>query len=479
MLPKRVVTLGAVLSLVILLVIEVALAPVPTISVAQAQEEYHEKEYSWIYGESNHTWKLYIPINDHEAYKSVPQSERVGESIHAFGRLITTYDPTIKSMAQEIKSRFASPADQIGYALAFVQYLPYMSDRETTPYLEYPKFPIETLVDGGGDCEDTAILFATLVLAMGYDAVLIFFFTHMGVGVAGDFSGTYYEHEGVEYFYCETTGEDWLVGEFPPVLEDEVLQLITGPSEDPLNPLAPSPSDLECSISQPVVIGELGEVTGSIDPPHSGVSITLVFTKPDGTTVTHTTITDVNGRFREIYQFDQGGSWQLQASWVGDWNHQSAKSSQVRFSVVRAASSLTCDVSSTLVIVGQELLVVGVLSPAQDGVNVTLTYEVPDGTIISRTVLTGPDGEYNDTYRPDLVGPWSVRASWAGDWETEGAGSPLVYFDVKTIWEVPMLGVPMFIWIVVLGILIVVLLVAWVVIRQRSYQPYPPDYLPV
>ncbi len=113
--------------------------------------------------------------------------------------------------------------DKIGFATAFVQNLPYTVDAVTTPYDEYPRYPVETLVDNGGDCEDTAILLASLLDSMGYSVVLIIFpetpdtAGHAGIGVqgGGGIYGTHFEYEGGNYFYIETTDTGWRVGEIP------------------------------------------------------------------------------------------------------------------------------------------------------------------------------------------------------------------------------------------------------------------------
>jgi len=103
--------------------------------------------------------------------------------------------------------------------LAFVQSLPYTSDSVTTGRDEYPRFPIETLVDDGGDCEDTSILFATLTLLMGYGTVYINPPNHFAVGILGnDLRGTYWtypEGSNKTYYYCETTGDNFKIGQLP------------------------------------------------------------------------------------------------------------------------------------------------------------------------------------------------------------------------------------------------------------------------
>jgi ribosomal protein L40E len=109
--------------------------------------------------------------------------------------------------------------DKASFVLAFVQHLPYMSDLATTGYDEYPRFPIETLVDNGGDCEDVAVLFASLMLIMGYGVVYINPPNHYAVGILGDnLKGTYWTYpkdSNQTYYYCETTGVNFKIGQLP------------------------------------------------------------------------------------------------------------------------------------------------------------------------------------------------------------------------------------------------------------------------
>jgi hypothetical protein len=64
-----------------------------------------------------------------------------------------------------------------------VQSLPYDTDGTLTA----PKFPIETYVDGRGDCDDKSLLLAGLLAREGYSVALFYFKpeAHMAVGVKG------------------------------------------------------------------------------------------------------------------------------------------------------------------------------------------------------------------------------------------------------------------------------------------------------
>lgn len=80
-----------------------------------------------------------------------------------------------------------------------VQSLPYVIDGTLTA----PKFPIETYVDGKGDCDDKSLLLAGLLAREGYTVALLSFRpeNHMAVGVKG-YSCDYRD---TGYGYLETT----------------------------------------------------------------------------------------------------------------------------------------------------------------------------------------------------------------------------------------------------------------------------------
>ena len=150
-------------------------------------------------------------------------------------------------------------AEVVNVLLRFTQTIPYMYDSESVGQEEYWKYPLETLYDGNGDCEDTSILFCAVGKAMGYDTALMLFSGHatgaisiadMGYDTsdvklktervgAGFFSrvvsyytidnsdiSTYVYRENIPttpsyYLYCETTtiddgkGNEFRVGDVP------------------------------------------------------------------------------------------------------------------------------------------------------------------------------------------------------------------------------------------------------------------------
>lgn len=128
---------------------------------------------------------------------------------------ITTSDPHIQHIVRDLDEHYDDEEKLAEHALAFVQSL---FDEEDID--NYPKYPIETLVEGGGDCEDASILYATIMKALGFDVALLDFPEHVMVGVA--FQGPvpisvrgrwHYEYEGKRYYPAETTGQNWRIGD--------------------------------------------------------------------------------------------------------------------------------------------------------------------------------------------------------------------------------------------------------------------------
>ena len=243
---------------VIILLALIVLSPMVAIHPASAQTNgYYYKSFSWDYNGRHWNWNLTIPQDLYNAYKAVPVSTRTRDGPAGYGFCTTTKDSYIQNLAMELNSTANQQGynsyDKVSFVLAFVQSLPYTSDNVTEGYNEYPRFPIETLVDGGGDCEDTSILFATLTLIMGYGTVYINPPNHYAVGILGnDIQGTswtYPKGSNNTYYYCETTGDGFTIGQLPDEFQgqsayiypiDEAKQFV--PQGLTLTTPAPSPT---------------------------------------------------------------------------------------------------------------------------------------------------------------------------------------------------------------------------------------------
>lgn len=173
--------------------------------------------FTWEFRGRNQQLRVRIPMWLHGYYLSRPRSSDYAVYV------IDPFDESIISAIASQLSKYANrnnldEIETIDFAAAFVHSLEYVPDDISTPYDNYPRYPVETLVHRGGDCEDASILLASLLRDLGYEVGLIQVPGHLQVGVVRDrsFSGTYYERDGKRYYVLEATGSGWTVGEMPP-----------------------------------------------------------------------------------------------------------------------------------------------------------------------------------------------------------------------------------------------------------------------
>lgn len=185
--------------------------------------EVIKKEYTWWYDGKKWTLSVNIPESIYEYYAEIERPPTEDYSIYVTHPFDDEY---LRILIEKINfiaiSGDYSEVEKVNLVISFVQSLPYTSDSVTTPYDEYPRYPLETLVDGGGDCEDSSILVSSLLYGMNYDVILLGLPGHMACGVyTQDGYGFYYLLNEREYYYLETTSEGWKIGDIPQDYEEE------------------------------------------------------------------------------------------------------------------------------------------------------------------------------------------------------------------------------------------------------------------
>lgn len=179
---------------------------------------YMPQVFSWSHGGLDWEWTENIAEDWYDYYKARPRGH------HPSTEYITSSDPFIKKAADGIvqAANTKSNITKASLAIAFVQSLSYVDDIYTG-YDDYPKYPVETFFEKNGDCEDTSYLAASIIDAANIAAVLITLPGHMAVGVwmNCDTSGTYYKFNDRCYYYAETTGTGWSIGEMPEQYENQ------------------------------------------------------------------------------------------------------------------------------------------------------------------------------------------------------------------------------------------------------------------
>lgn len=165
---------------------------------------------------SKQLYDYYQNEREHLAYRYQFNGGEIPPNYYSF--MLSEHDrPVMRALAEEFSSHVVTKKEQISLALTFVQSLPYAYDSTTKGIDEYLRYPIETLVDGYGDCEDKVALLAALLYEMDVDFILLVLPEHMAIGVHCDEveADRYLLFHEKKYYYLETTMEGWQIGQIP------------------------------------------------------------------------------------------------------------------------------------------------------------------------------------------------------------------------------------------------------------------------
>ncbi len=197
------------------------------------------------------------------------------------------YDDTyVDLLADRLVQQDASKGDyaQINYVASFVQELAYVEDDRNDTSCEYPRYPVEMTVDKQGDCEDKAILLASLLDSLGYSVALLRLPNHMAVGVNTPENLSGVDRYIDSYYFLEATSSNTKLGFVPKKYRGLTNVTVFPIDRRPLlthswvNASIITRSDGERSIKMKVLIENLGRsvasdviIRGLIDGPAGGV----------------------------------------------------------------------------------------------------------------------------------------------------------------------------------------------------------------
>jgi len=300
-----------------------------TIPLAMAQD--HTLSYQLLnQPEGNVTYELnvVVPESLHEYY--VEKSHRLTAS-SSFPIFVTPY--ALQPIANRLWEIYDDEEDFANGVLMIVHQITYV---ETTP----AKYPVETIVDGQGDCDLFSFIAASVMKAGGLDVVLLYYEeqSHMNIGVylssapedARD-SVYYVTHDGTRYYVAECTGgnwkEGWQVGECPADLKQVSAEVFTLEDSEQVAPgqvsasfTAMEPSVLSLEVS-PIISLQNSAITiaGQLAPAVSNENVTL-YAKINNAawTVIGTVVTKSDGRFEYVWIAEMAGSHAIRAGWSGN-----------------------------------------------------------------------------------------------------------------------------------------------------------------
>jgi PKD repeat protein len=137
-----------------------------TVTARTVPDGYVVRHYEWIHEGDTQQWDALLPYGLYQTYRGRLRTSFGDRYDYPAYVLDPLDDPTLAELADVLWNRAAGREEAfVEWTLSFVQGA--VRYEEDPPSKEWPLYPIETLYDGAGDCEDTAILFVSLLRARG------------------------------------------------------------------------------------------------------------------------------------------------------------------------------------------------------------------------------------------------------------------------------------------------------------------------
>jgi hypothetical protein len=185
-------------------------------------------------------------------------------------------------------------------------------------------------------------------------------------------------------------------------------------------------------------------INGTLTPAKEGMNVTV---RVNGTFLV-SVLTGDFGNFSYAWKPDKAGTYIIEASWSGD-AETTPSTDQKTLIVNRVASSITLNVSPSVISLGESVTISGGLSPVEIGAHVNVTVRVNGTFLVS--VLTGDFGNFSYAWKPDKAGTYIIEASWSGDVNSLQCSSEQQLVTV----EAPQFNVMLY---VAVGIVIVIII---------------------
>ncbi len=180
------------------------------------------KLLTWNY-KGAHSVEAVLPIDVSDYYEKTMRPKHTFDAPY-YAKFIQANDIGIQRLAAELKEIIDNAKgwdyyDEVMFVVSLVQHKRY-ADSAIAGFDLTTKYPMQTIISGRGDCEDTSILAAALLYQLEYDVKLARLdidgnVAHLGVAVWGEnTTGTSWMKGGKDYYYIETT-EASKYGEMP------------------------------------------------------------------------------------------------------------------------------------------------------------------------------------------------------------------------------------------------------------------------
>ena len=295
-------------------------------------------EFLLFRNENDKTYDLNIVFPDGLYEYYTDKNHRILEASD-FSSFVTPY--VFEPVADKLWELYDDEEDFVNGVLMIVHQIDY---EETAPI----KYPIETMVEGKGDCDLFSLIAASVVKAGGLDVVLLYYEqeAHMNIGVNlyskpqdAREDICYVTYENKQYYMAECTGENWMegwrIGECPPNLKDvsvEVISLdkveqgVPGQASASFSSLESSTLVLEIT---PQICLQNSDITirGILSPSFGNQNVTIYTSVNNSPWIEiDKVVTNENGSFQLLWDNEFTGIVSFRASWPGNNEYASSLS---------------------------------------------------------------------------------------------------------------------------------------------------------
>ena len=184
---------------------------------------------------------LSIPYQKYDSYHKQSHPHWDTDNLEYARNYLTPNESEINQIVTSVKGLTQSQEELANSLLNLVQDKGQGLNIRYYPTTE-SKYPIETLVEMGGDCDTHSILYGTLMKAAGFEVLLLLSneklsdgTKHVAIAVhlenppvysLNDYEDLVLNYNGKNFYYAETTNAHWRVGDLPPKIEHLTFQIL-------------------------------------------------------------------------------------------------------------------------------------------------------------------------------------------------------------------------------------------------------------
>lgn len=151
-------------------------------------------------------WIWEIPVADYLNCKKRKKPLSDGRN---YERFVTPDDPHVESILESLIEHVPHPQQSskniAQIIIDFTQHFPYQEKEGS-----FVKYPLETLCEFGGNCEDMSVLAVSLLTAANINSCFLLWDDHVAIGIDVPAKGEYFYFKEREFYLANPVGSDFI-----------------------------------------------------------------------------------------------------------------------------------------------------------------------------------------------------------------------------------------------------------------------------